>query len=156
MNSKTIHTYDDRTTRSMKTWIQLLRSFKSINTKELNYITKCGLSMNQFEILEALYHKGDLKIGEITRLIMSTPGNVTVVVKNLSRDGLIEISKDATDKRSQIASITPLGEEKIASMFGKHSQNLKSFFDEFNDEELDSLFAMLRRLYKFNRQEEEK
>ena len=46
----------------------------------------CGqhdLTQTQFAILEALYSKGDLLVGEIQRLILSTPGNVPFVINNL-------------------------------------------------------------------------
>jgi len=78
-----VKSYGERTDKSMQTWIQILRAFQKIRAKELKYINECGLTMNQFEVLEVLYHRGDLQIGAITKLIMSTPGNVTVVVRNL-------------------------------------------------------------------------
>lgn len=145
--------YDARTKKVMQTWIQLLRSHKLISAKELAFISPQGLSKNQFEVLEALYHMGDMRIGELTKLIMSTPGNITVVVKNLTRDGLVELLQCSHDKRSFILSITSLGKEKISSMFVEHSLNLHSCFDSFDDEELDTMFLMLRRLYKHNKKD---
>jgi MarR family 2-MHQ and catechol resistance regulon transcriptional repressor len=143
--------YDQRTQKSMQTWIYLLRSFKMINAKETSFIAKHNLSKNQFEVLEALYHMGDLKIGELTKLIMSTPGNITVVLKNLKREDFIDVLKNDDDKRSFVLSITDKGKNKISSMFDEHSKNLKSCFDEFSDEELETIFIMMRRLYKYNK-----
>ena len=60
--------------------------------------------MIQFQVLEVLYHRGDLNIGAITKLTMSTPGNITVVVRNLKRDGLIDSIADSKDKRASILS----------------------------------------------------
>jgi MarR family 2-MHQ and catechol resistance regulon transcriptional repressor len=132
----------------MQTWIQLVRAFQKIRSYELLYINQNALTMNQFEVLEVLYSRGDMPVSTITKLISSTPGNVTVVIKNLQRDKFVEINGSKSDKRERIVSITPLGEEKIASMFERHSQNLKQCFDVLSDEELDALFASLRKIHK--------
>ncbi len=143
-----VKSYGERTDRSMQTWIQILRAFQKIRAKELKYINASGLSMNQFEVLEVLYHRGDLQIGAITKLIESTPGNVTVVVKNLLRDGLIEALPSPEDSRVRIVSITEKGKELIGGMFPQHASNLQSYFDVLSDEELVTLYDLLRKLQK--------
>jgi len=143
-----VKSYGERTDRSMQTWIQILRAFQKIRAKELKYINASGLSMNQFEVLEVLYHRGDLNIGAITKLIESTPGNVTVVVKNLLRDGLIETLPSPEDSRVRIVSITEKGKELIGGMFPQHASNLQSYFDVLSDEELIALYDLLRKLQK--------
>lgn len=143
-----VKSYGERTDRSMQTWIQILRAFQKIRAKELKYINASGLSMNQFEVLEVLYHRGDLQIGAITKLIESTPGNVTVVVKNLLRDGLIEALPSPEDSRVRIVSITEKGRELIGGMFPQHASNLQSYFDVLSDEELVTLYDLLRKLQK--------
>lgn len=143
-----VKSYGERTDKSMQTWIQILRAFTKIRNKELKYINECGLTMNQFEMLEVLYHRGDLQIGAITKLIMSTPGNVTVVVKNLLRDGLVQTLPSPEDSRVRIVSITEAGKSLIGGMFGKHAANLKSYFDVLSEEELVTLYDLLRKLQK--------
>ncbi|KFL34594.1 MULTISPECIES: MarR family transcriptional regulator [unclassified Sulfurospirillum] len=143
-----VKSYGERTDRSMQTWIQILRAFQKIRAKELKYINASGLSMNQFEILEVLYHRGDLQIGAITKLIESTPGNVTVVVKNLLRDGLIQTLPCSEDSRVRIVSITESGRALIGGMFPQHASNLQSYFDVLSDEELVTLYDLLRKLQK--------
>ena len=143
-----VKSYGERTDRSMQVWIQILRAFQKIRAKELKYINASGLSMNQFEILEVLYHRGDLQIGAITKLIESTPGNVTVVVKNLARDGFIQTLPCSEDSRVRIVSITESGRELIESMFPQHASNLQSYFEVLSDEELIVLYDLLRKLQK--------
>jgi len=143
-----VKSYGERTDKSMQTWIQILRAFQKIRAKELKYINECGLTMNQFEVLEVLYHRGDLQIGAITKLIMSTPGNVTVVVRNLKRDGLVDTLPMPEDSRVRILSITEEGKKLIGGMFGAHAQNLKSYFEVLSDEELVMLYDLVRKLQK--------
>jgi MarR family 2-MHQ and catechol resistance regulon transcriptional repressor len=140
--------YPHRTQKAMSTWISLVRVFQKIRAYELEHITASGLTMNRFEVLEALYHKGELAISQITRLISSTPGNVTVVIRNLERDALITTRTDDSDARVRIACITEAGAELIAGMFDEHSKRLQSCFDALADDELELLLGTLRKLYK--------
>ena len=143
-----VKSYGERTDKSMQTWIQIVRAFSKIRAKELKYINECGLSMNQFEVLEVLYHRGDLQVGAITKLIMSTPGNVTVVVRNLSRDGLVETIPSAEDNRVRIVAISEKGKALIGGMFTQHAGHLKSYFEMLSDDEMVVLYVLLRKLHK--------
>lgn len=133
---------------SMKTWMQIIRAYNKIRTKEVRYITSYDITMNQFEVLEVLYHRGDLNIGSITKLIMSTPGNVTVVVRNLKRDGYITSLADPNDKRASILSITQKGEKVIEELFPQHAKNFEEYFIALTEKETDTLFTLLRKLHK--------
>ena len=140
--------YGSRVNKCMQTWMQVFRSFTKISNKEVVYINENDLTMNQFKVLEVLYHRGDLNVGSITKLTMSTPGNITVVIKNLKRDGLISSIQDPNDKRASLLSISQEGRKIISGMFGQHAKNLTSYFDVLDDEELDTLFELLRKLQK--------
>ena len=140
--------YGAKADKSMSTWIQLFRSFNKIRAKESAYIQSFGLTMNQFQVLEVLYHRGDLSVGEITKLTMGTHGNTTVVIKNLKRDGWISSVAHEKDKRSSILSITQKGIDIIEKLFPGHAQNFEEYFQGLSDDEVDTLFSLLRKLSK--------
>jgi len=68
MKINSLKSYGSRADKAMTTWIQLFRSFNKIRAKESLYIQSCDLTMNQFQVLEVLYHRGDLSIGAITKI----------------------------------------------------------------------------------------
>lgn len=140
--------YGQKAALSMKTWMQVFRTYNKIRAKELAYIQSYDLTMHQFQVLEVLYHKGDLNIGSITKLTMSTPGNITVVVKNLKRDGLIVSLQDENDKRASILSITQKGQTIIEKVFPQHAKNFETYFNVLNNEELETLYTLLNKLQK--------
>ncbi|MCX6052968.1 MAG: MarR family transcriptional regulator [Campylobacterales bacterium] len=148
MKINKLKSYGTNTDKAMTTWIQLFRSFNKIRAKESAYIQSFDLTMNQFQVLEVLYHRGDLSIGAITKLTMGTPGNITVVVRNLKRDGFISVIPHAKDKRTSILSITPKGKDVIEKLFPDHAKNLESYFEVLSDDEMDTLFNLLRKLQK--------
>ncbi len=150
MKLKNIKTYGKEANLSMRAWIQLLRSYNKIRTKEQKYIQDFGLTMMQFQVLEVLYHRGDLNISAITKLVMSTPGNITVVVKNLKKEGYIKSIKDVKDKRVSILSISTKGKEIIEELFPDHAKNIQEWFSVFTNDEKETMFNLLRKLQKSN------
>lgn len=148
MKMKSTKSYGQIADKSMITWIQLVRSYNKIHAKETSYITSFNITMNQFEILEVLYHRGDLTIGSITKMIMSTPGNVTVVVRNLKRDGYVTSLPDPKDKRASILSITKKGKDIIEKLFPDHAKNMIDYFKALDEQEIETLYSLLRKLHK--------
>lgn len=150
MNNKSLKSYGNRTDKSMKTIVRLERVRLKITNKTVNYLSANNLTFNQFKVLEVLYHRGNLHIGSITKLIMGTPGNTTVVVKNLKRDGWITAISDPEDKRASILTITQKGIEIIEEVFPTHAKQLRDSLDVLSDEELDTLYELLNKVYKAN------
>ena len=148
MKIKPTKTYGKTSDKSMQTWMQIFRTYNKIRTKETTYIQSFDLTMNQFQVLEVLYHRGDLNIGSITKLTMSTSGNITVVVRNLKRDGYITSIADIKDKRASILSITQKGKDIIEKLFPTHAKNFENYFEVLDEEETDTLFTLLRKLHK--------
>ena len=95
-----------------------------------------GLTTGQFAVLEALYHKGDLTIGQVQQKILSTSGTMPLIVKNLESRKLLERRPDQNDGRRCILHITddgktlmskvfPIVEAKIIQMFSPIPLNKK-------------------------------
>jgi MarR family 2-MHQ and catechol resistance regulon transcriptional repressor len=150
MNKKILKSYGSRTDKSMKTLVRLERTSLKINNLTVNYLSQHDLTFNQFKVLEVLYHLGDLNISSITKLTMSTPGNTTVVVRNLKRDGWITSIKDPNDSRASILSITQKGIEIIEKVFPTHANNLTKALEVLSDEEMNTLYDLLDKVYRAN------
>jgi len=150
MNTKPLKSYGQRTDKSMKTIVRIERIRLKFHNQVVNYLNEFDLTFNQFKVLEVLYHRGDLNIGSITKLTMSTPGNITVVVRNLKRDGWITAIKDPADSRASILTLTTKGSQVIEKVFPNHAKNLHDSLEVLSDEELDTLYNLLDKVYKAN------
>lgn len=150
MINKNVKSYGIRTDKSMKTVVRLEKASLKITNFTVHYLSKHNLTFNQFKVLEVLYHVGDLNVGSITKLTMSTPGNITVVVKNLKRDEWITAIKDPNDSRASILSITQKGKDIIEEVFPNHAKNLTKALEVLSDDELDTLYDLLNKVYKAN------
>ena len=77
--------------------------------------------------------------------MLTTSGNITVVIKNLEKDGFIKRNIDPEDKRSCIISITDKGKDIIESVLPNHINNIKNIFDVLSDEEKVTLKNILKK-----------
>ena len=129
----------------LSTLVVFTRAEHAIHKKEYQTIKESGLTPAQFGVLEALYNKGDLKINELIEKILTTSGNITVVIKNLEKEGLIQKSADPKDKRSCIISLTDKGKQYIETILPKHIHNIRSIFEVLSNEEKRVLKDILKK-----------
>lgn len=133
----------------LRTHIELSRSLTKIRAKETTWLSERDLTLPQFGILESLYHLGRLTVGQITTLTLSTPGNITVVIKNLESKGLISMTPSDEDRRIKLLEITEKGSAIIQSIFPTHVDNLIGWYDKaLSEEEIKTLSQLLRKLEK--------
>ena len=133
----------------LRTHIELSRAFNKLRAKETAWMARQGVTVAQFAILEALYHLGTLRVGQLTELILSTPGNMTVVIKNLEAKGWIRVYPAEEDRRIRMVELTETGKGLIAPIFPEHVGNLAKWYDAgLEAEELQTLSRLLRKLEK--------
>ena len=133
----------------LRAHIELSRSLTKIRAKETSWLGDRDLTLPQFGILESLYHLGMLTVGQITTLTLSTPGNITVVIKNLQSKGLINAKPSEEDRRIKILEITEKGSSIIQSIFPSHVENLSGWYDKaLSEDEIKTLSHLLRKLEK--------
>lgn len=131
---------------NLKTLVVLIRGTQSVRRKEMQTIKVGGLTSSQFGVLEALYHKGDLSIGEIIEKMLSTGGNMTVIIDNLEKDGLINRYQSVDDRRSSIISLTHKGKTLFESIFPTHVENINDIFNVLEENEKKELIRIMKKL----------
>lgn len=131
----------------LKIFIGLSRARKKIGSKSSRLFIKYGLTEPQFGVLEALYHKGPLSIGDIQEKILSSSGTIPVIIRNLEKSGYLTKKKDTEDKRKYIVEITENGRRLMDEVF---PQNKKIICDAINNrlsvEEQKMLVELLKKL----------
>jgi MarR family 2-MHQ and catechol resistance regulon transcriptional repressor len=140
------NTYGELIDLNLKALIALSRCTHSVHKREHKTIKDAGLTVSQFAVLEVLYHKGDLRISEILDKILSTGGNMTVVIDNLVKENLVKRCIDSKDKRVNLISITKEGRDLISEIFPKHLDNINEVFSVLATDEKESLINLLKKL----------
>lgn len=139
-------TYGKQNDSNLKAFIAISRSTQALHKRAGSIFAKGGLTSTQFAVLEALYHKGDLTINEIIDSILSTSGNMTVVINNLEKESLIERFVNPKDKRSSVIAITQKGRQKIEEIFPLYLKDLENSFQVLSENEKQALVLILKKI----------
>src|SRR5688500_13822719 len=87
--------------RALKLFVVLQRCAIAVMGNFHKHADLYDLTLTEFEILEALYHKGPLLLGDVQRKILLSSGGVTYTVDRLAEEGLIERKECRTDRRAR-------------------------------------------------------
>lgn len=129
----------------LKTLIVFHKAERLIRASEAHIFKKHQLTPTQFSVLETLYSKGDLRIQDLIDSILATSGNMTVVIRNMVRDGWITRETDPEDRRAYLVSITDAGRQKIEEALPDHIKNIQRLMQVFNSNEQAELQELLKK-----------
>jgi MarR family 2-MHQ and catechol resistance regulon transcriptional repressor len=133
-------------TTALNAFIKLMRAADSLNSRLMPVIEQHGLTFSQFGVLEALYHLGPLCHTELARKILRSGGNLTLVAKNLERNGWVRRVPSPEDKRVRRLALTPKGKSLIERAFRDHVANLVQQMSALTAAEQDELGRLSKKL----------
>ena len=114
---KTASTFTEREKRALDAYTKLMRAAESVTGRIGRHMAAAELTVSQFGVLEALYHKGPLCQRDIATKILKSSGNITMVIDNLERRALVRRERAAEDRRYITIHLTEAGELLIAGVF---------------------------------------
>jgi MarR family transcriptional regulator, 2-MHQ and catechol-resistance regulon repressor len=135
---------------ALDAFIKLARAAAAVDAAVNRPLAERGLTTSQFGVLEALWHLGPLGHGAIGRKILKSSGNVTTVIDNLSRLGLVTREEDTSDRRVRRVALTDAGRTVVAKALPDHVARVTSAFSCLTAEEQRQLGDLLRRLGRAN------
>lgn len=108
---------------------------------------KFSMTLPRFELLAALDRVPDgLTMGELSRWLMVTKGNITGIAERLSEDGYIKRQPTPTDRRSFVVTLTPKGRKLFKEMESEYEHFLDEIFAEVTIDDFDSFTGVLARV----------
>jgi MarR family 2-MHQ and catechol resistance regulon transcriptional repressor len=132
---------------ALDAFIKLNRSVSAVQGRILPTLQReFGLTESQFAVLEALFHLGPLQQGELCRKILRSGSNVTTVVDNLERDGLVRRERGEHDRRIQTVHITDTGRERLGRALPAHVTRIVSLMAALAPAEQTELARLCRKL----------
>ena len=134
--------------RTLDTFIKLSRCHDSVIARLAAQNTIGDLTSSQFAVLEALYHLGHMTQGQISNKILKSTSNITTVIDNLERDGLVRRERDADDRRVIHIHLTEAGTRKLQSVCPDHVAALVEIFSILSASEQQALGALCKKLGK--------
>lgn len=118
-----------RERRALDTYIKLLRAADSVAAELARHSADAGLTPGQFGAMEALLHLGPLSQAEIGVKLLRSGSNVTTIVDNLERRGLVRRARRTDDRRVIDVSLTTPGRALIRRLFPAHARRIADLLD---------------------------
>lgn len=134
--------------RTLDTFIKLTRCTNSVLTRLAERNTIGDLTYSQFAVLEALYHLGPLSQGEVSQKVLKSGSNMTTVIDNFERDGLVRRERDANDRRVIHIHLTEAGKGKVEAVLPGHVAALVEEFSRLTAKEQEMLGGLCKKLGK--------
>ena len=135
--------------QSLRLWLRLLACHSLIESHLRTQLRRqFGTTLARFDLMAQLdRHPRELKMGELSQLLMVTGGNVTGLVDRLINEGLIERRDDPSDRRAYFVRLTHKGQALFDQMASAHEQWLISLFnglDKVQQNQLNTLLGEFR------------
>ncbi|KEF33776.1 MarR family transcriptional regulator [Deinococcus sp. RL] len=131
---------------ALDAYIKLWRAAHAVEGAAHRHLAAHGLTVSQFGVLEALYHLGPLSQRQLAGKILRSSGNLTLVIDNLERGGLVRRERDPHDRRVSNVFLTPAGEALIERVLPEHVRAVREVFAALSPDELAQLAALSRKL----------
>ena len=137
-----------REERALSAYVKLLRASDSLQNEAMRSLAGEDVTPTQFAVLEALYHVGPMCLSELARKILKTGGNLTMVMRNLQRLGLVVRQTNAHDRRFVSVAISDKGRALITRIFPEHAARIAELMGRLTAAQQDTLGELCRQLGK--------
>lgn len=142
----TRHQGTDEEIKALDAYIKLMRAAESVSARLAPHLSRAGLTVSQFGALEALYHLGPLCQRDLGRKILKSGGNITMVVDNLEKRGLVERVRAEDDRRYITVNLTKKGRKLIGDLFPRHARAIRDEMGVLSVAELEKLGRLCKRV----------
>lgn len=131
---------------ALETFVKFMRSANTVSAEVQSHLTKQKLTMSQFGVLEALYHLGPMYQRDLAEKILKTTGNITTVIDNLEKRGLVERQREMKDRRYFKVVLTSSGRRLTKKIFPEHAQNITQAMGRLTMPEQRELGRLCKKL----------
>jgi DNA-binding MarR family transcriptional regulator len=134
--------------RALRAWLRLLTCTQLIErTVRSRLRERFNTTLPRFDLMAQLErHPEGLKMNALSRLLMVTGGNVTAIVDQLEKEGLVERLDEPEDRRAFRIRLTRAGERSFADMARAHEEWIVELFGGLSRREHDELLKLLARV----------
>ena len=97
-------------------------------------------------VLEALYHLGPLQPGELAAKILKSSGNMTTVIDNLEKQGLVRRHRREDDRRKVDITLAEAGRKLVEEVLPGHVSGVVAAFKVLSTDEQLLLQALCKKV----------
>jgi DNA-binding MarR family transcriptional regulator len=133
---------------ALRLWLRLLTCTSLVEAavrSELRRDFDCTLP--RFDLMAQLERNpAGLRMGELSKRLMVTGGNVTGITDQLVKEGLVTRAAPSDDRRAFLVRLTPAGRKQFLRMAEAHEAWVVELFAGLSANERRQLFGLLAKL----------
>jgi DNA-binding MarR family transcriptional regulator len=139
-------TENDRS--GLRLWLRLLTCTNLIEAHIRSHLrTDFDITLPRFDLMAQLErHPEGLKMGELSKRMMVTGGNVTGITDQLVDEGLVIRADNPKDRRAYIVKLTPAGRKVFKQMAEAHEAWISDLFAGLSERDVGALYKLLAQL----------
>ncbi len=146
--ARTLERTEPETKQRLRLWLRLFAATSVLEKDMRRFLkTRFGTTLPRFDLMAALERAPQgLTMGELSRRLMVTSGNVTLIVEALERDGLIRRWSPAGDRRTSYVALTEPGRSRFRDMAREHQRWIDELLGGVPDRDVGVLTDLLAEL----------
>ena len=136
--------------QSLRVWLRMLACTNLLDNHVRQKLqAQFGTTLPRFDLMAQLERAPQgLKMGELTRRLMVTGGNVTGITDMLEEEGLVARATDPNDQRAFRVKLTKAGEQQFQKMACEHERWVVDLFEDLTVKQKTLLAELLNALKK--------
>ena len=142
---------------SLRLWLRLLSCTTRVEDKIRQKLRESfDITLPRFDLMAQLErHPDGLSMGELSRRMMVTGGNITTIVDQLEKEKLVARQVGVNDRRSFTVNLTKAGREAFAEMAVAHEEWVTDLFSGLSTNQQSQLYTLLGAMKKNLQKQEE-
>ena len=134
--------------QALKLWLRLLAcTLRVENTIRSRLRAAFDITLPRFDLMAQLERQPDgLRMGELSRRMMVTGGNVTGIVAQLEREHLVARVHDPQDGRAFVVKLTPAGLDAFGQMAAVHEGWVAELFSDLPAADKAQMIKLLDKM----------
>jgi DNA-binding MarR family transcriptional regulator len=131
--------------QSLKLWLRMLFCTNLIEAEiRARLRAEFGITLPRFDLMAQLdRHPEGLRMGELSKRMMVTGGNVTGITDLLEQEGLVVRDAVPDDRRAFSVRLTPSGQRAFRRMAERHETWIRELLQGLDEHERATLHQLL-------------
>lgn len=132
--------------RALNAYIRLTRAVEALSARLLSGEKLEGLTVSQLGVLDALLYLGPMYQKDLAGKILKSSGNLTLVIDNLEKRGLVQRERQGSDRRFVTIFLTGAGRALIERVMPRHADEITAVMSALTPEEQQTLGELCKKL----------
>lgn len=135
---------EDQGCAAASLWLVMMKSYRSVQMYVERTLASRNIGLSDFMILEALLHKGAMKMSQIGSTVMLANPSMTAAIARLERLHLVTRQSGADDRRVRNVALTAEGRKVIRKVYAQHERDLESIMAGIPAQQRESARTVLK------------